>query len=138
MEPKLTMSTHDPNPGAMVINPKNPYEFRDYNSFPSWSREIIICIRTDYIDIPFFLFDQEENLTRPREEVLSLGIGVETVKMEDFWKEIIISSLQTRPNLCQDVHLTEEHIAELIYRKKWPLTEKILTDLLNKYSIKLQ
>ncbi len=100
--------------------------------------KIKIFIRTDYIDIPFFLFDQEESLTRPREEVLRLGIGVESVKMEKFWTEIIISGLQTRTKLCEDVDLTKYHIAELIYLKRWPLTKDTLTDLLKGYAIEVQ
>jgi len=52
------MSTHDLIPDAMVINPKNPDDFTDYKSFGA-GPEIKIFIRTDYIDIPFFLFDQE-------------------------------------------------------------------------------
>ena len=122
----------------MVLNPKDVDEFKDYKSFNP-EADVKIYFRNEYIDIDFFLFDQgDNNYTRPRVESLSLGIGVQTVKMHDFWNEIIISGLQTRPKWCQDVHLTEEHIAELIYRKKWPLTKKILTELLDKYSIKLQ
>ena len=136
--PKLIVSTRVPNPPAMVLNPKNTDDYKDYKS-KKGAPDVDIFIRNEYIEIPFFLFGQEENLTRPREEVLRLGIGVtDTVDMVRLWNNIIIPGLQTRPKVCQDVHLTEKHIAELIYRKVWPLTKKILTDLLNEYSIELQ
>jgi hypothetical protein len=128
------MSTRYPNPGAMVINPKNPDDWEDYIPYDATPR-IKIFILAEYIDIPFFLFDQEESLTHPREESLCLGIGVEDVKMAKFWTEIIISGLKIRTKLCEEVYLTERDIAELIYLKRWPLTKDTLTGLLKGYDI---